>query len=242
MIMKKILYILPLILLAAVSCKEDTLDVYNGDNYVHFTPSLKGNPEVEYNFALDGATTSETEVKVPVEIRIWGYTPETEFKCYISVDEKGTTAAENDYELPEYVVFREGIDRAVDTLWVTVKRRAKLLATNYTISVKMDATSDDHVVGPAIYNTVKVHVYDRIQNPPTWWGAHLSEVGEYSPMKYRVLNIFLGKVLRNTDEFGGGMAFKAKMLEFKQWWKNNWQSYEYYAEDGTTPLYDTIPD
>ncbi|MBE6250166.1 MAG: DUF4843 domain-containing protein [Bacteroidales bacterium] len=242
MIMKKIIYILPLILLAVVSCKEDTLDVYNGDNYVHFTPSLNGTPEVEYNFALDGMTTAETEVMVPVEIRLWGYTPEAEFKCFLSTVKDKTTAKDSDYHLPEFTLFREGKERAVDTLWVTVKRREKLLDTDYRISVKMDATSDAHIVGPAIYNTVTIHVYDKIQNTPSWWGAHTSDIGAYSAMKYRVLNIFLGKVLRNTDEFGGGMAFKAKMLEFKQWWKDNWDSYEYYAEDGTTRLYDTIPD
>lgn len=234
---------MPFFLLAAVSCKEDTLDSYNGANYVHFTPTLNSVPEVEYNFALDGVSTSETEVKVPVEIRLWGYTPEfSSFKCFISVVKEGTTASDSDYTIPEYAEFRQGKDRAVDTLWVTVKRRPKLLETDYHLSIKMDGTSDDHVVGPAIYNTVKVHVYDKIQNAPAWWGAHVSDIGEYSPMKYRMLNIFLGKVLRNTDEFGGGMAFKAKILEFKQWWKDNWQSYEYYAEDGTTPLYDTIPD
>ena len=241
--MKRMLYIMPFFLLAAVSCKEDTLDSYNGENYVHFTPALNSTPEVEYNFALDGFSTSETEVKVPVEIRLWGYTPElSSFKCFVSVLKEGTTALDSDYTIPEYAEFRQGKDRAVDTLWVTVKRRPKLLETDYCLSIKMDGTSDDHVVGPAIYNTVKVHVYDKIQTAPAWWGAHVSDIGEYSPMKYRMLNIFLGKVLRNTDEFGGGMAFKAKILEFKQWWKDNWQSYEYYAEDGTTPLYDTIPD
>ena len=40
MIMKRILYIMPFILLAAVSCSEDQLDVYNGAAYVHFTPSI----------------------------------------------------------------------------------------------------------------------------------------------------------------------------------------------------------
>ena len=242
MIMKRILYILPFALIALVACKEDTLDVYHGDNYVHFTPSLNGTPEVEYNFALDGITTAETEVRVPVEVRLWGYTPETEFKCFVSVAEKGTTASSSDYILPEYALFRAGKERAVDTLWVTVKRRPDLLATDYRIVINMDGTSDDHIVGPAMYNSVKVHVFDKIQTAPAWWGAHISDVGEYSPMKYRMLNIFLGKVLKNTDEFGGGMAFKAKIQEFKQWWKDNWESYKYYAKDGVTPLYDTIPD
>ena len=90
--MKKLLYILPFAFLAAVSCKEDTLDVYHGDNYVHFTPGLDNAPYAEYNFALDGKTTAETEADVPVEIRIWGYLPETDFRCNVSVNAEATTA------------------------------------------------------------------------------------------------------------------------------------------------------
>jgi len=236
--MNKLLYILPVFLLAATSCKEDTLDVYNGDDYVHFTPSVNGLPEAEYNFALDGMTTLETEVKVPVEIRLWGYLPEADFQCNISVVPKKTNALATDYVNPEYAVFREGFH--VDTLWVCVKRRPELLSTDYHLVLQMDGTSDDHIVGPGKYNTVTIHVYDKIKNPPVWW-ATTSALGEYSPMKYRVLNAFLGKVLRNLDEYTN-ITFKEKALEFKLWWKDNWESYKYYDADGTTPLYDTIPD
>ena len=236
--MKKILYILPFFLLAAASCKEDTLDVYNGADYVHFTPSLNDIPEAEYNFALDGKTTDETEVNVPVEIRLWGYLPKTDFQCNISLIPKKTNALASDYVKPEYATFRAGYH--VDTLWVNVKRRPELLTTDYHLVLQMDATSDDHVVGPAKYNTVTIHVYDQIKTAPAWW-ATTQALGDYSPMKYRVLNIFLGKVLRNLDEYTN-ITFKEKALEFKQWWQDNWDAYEYYASDGTTPLYDTIPD
>lgn len=236
--MKKILYILPFFLLAAVSCKEDTLDVYHGDNYVHFTPSLNDIPEADYNFAMDGETTAETQVKVPVEIRLWGYLPEADFKCNLSIVKEKTNAKDTDYVRPEYAVFRQGYH--VDTLWVTVNRRPQLLATDYRLVLQMDATSDEHVVGPGKYNTVTIHVTDEIKNAPIWW-ATTPALGEYSAMKYRVLNIYLGKVLRNLDEYTN-ITFKEKSLEFKQWWKDNWESYKYYAEDGVTPLYDTIPD
>lgn len=236
-IMKRILYILPL-LLFAIACEEDTLDVYNGDNYVHFTPSVNNTPETEYNFALDGTTTSEIEVVVPVQVRLWGYLPEKDFKCNLSVVAKETNAKSTDYLKPDHVLFRAGYH--VDTLWVSVKRRPELLATDYYLVLQMDSTTDEHVVGPAIYNKVKIHVYDKIQNPPAWWGT-TQAMGDYSEMKYRVFNIFMGKVIRNLDEYTN-ITFKAKALEFKQWWKDNWDSYKYYAADGTTPLYDTIPE
>ena len=236
--MKRILDILPFFLLAAVSCKEDTLDVYHGDNYVHFTPTLNDIPDAEYNFALDGETTAETHVKVPVEIRLWGYLPKADFKCNLSIVKEKTNAKDTDYVRPEYAVFRQGYH--VDTLWVTVNRRAELLSTDYHVVIKMDGTSDEHIVGPGKYNTVTIHVTDEIKNAPIWW-ATTPALGEYSAMKYRVLNVYLGKVLRNLDEYTN-ITFKEKALEFKQWWKDNWESYKYYAEDGVTPLYDTIPD
>lgn len=236
--MRRILYIIPLVFLAVVSCREDTLDVYNGDDYVHFTPSVNGSPEVEYNFALDGNTTLETEVKVPVEIRLWGYIPESDFQCNVSVVADKTNALSSDYVRPEYAVFRKGYH--VDTLWVNVKRRPELLATDYYLVLQMDGTSDDHIVGPGKYNTVTLHIYDKIKTPPAWW-ATTPALGDYTPMKYRVLNAFLGKVLRNLDGYTN-ITFKEKVREFKQWWKDNWESYRYYDADGTTPLYDTIPD
>ncbi len=239
MTMNRILYILPIAFLALVSCKEDTLDTYHGSDYVHFTPGLSDRPEVEYNFAMDGVTTRETEATIPVEIRLWGYLPVADFKCEVSVVKDKTTAAATDYVEPEYALFRTGYH--VDTLWVKVNRREKLLASDYKIVLMLDNAGDDHVVGPAKYNTVTVKVTDQIKEEPRWWGAHESELGQYIPMKYRMLNIFLGKVLRTTDEYTN-ITFKEKILEFKQWWKENWESYKYYAADGSTPLYDTIPD
>jgi hypothetical protein len=68
MIMKRILYIMPFILLAAASCKEDQLDVYNGADYVHFTPSINDIAEATYNFATDGVTTREETVEIPMHV------------------------------------------------------------------------------------------------------------------------------------------------------------------------------
>ena len=77
---------MPFILLAAASCKEDQLDVYNGADYVHFTPSINDIAEATYNFATDGKTTREESVQIPVEIRLWGYLPVEDFICNYSVD------------------------------------------------------------------------------------------------------------------------------------------------------------
>lgn len=238
--MKKILYILPFIFLAAVSCKEDTLDVYNGSNYVHFTPTFSDLPQTEFNFAYDGKTTRETEYDVPVEIRIWGYLPEKDFNCSVNVVQDKTTASSDMFSFPSETVFRAG--HHVDTLWVKVKRGAELLKTDYTITIKMESADDNHVVGPAKYNTARLRIFDKITAIPSWW-ATTAALGKYSDIKYRVLNYYLGKVLVNIDDYTN-ITFKEEALAFKEWWKKEWEkgNHVYYDTDGTTPLYETIPE
>ena len=200
-----------LALLACMSCKEDTLEVYHGDNYVHFTPGADGNIRAEYNFATSG-TTAETEVRVPIEIRLWGYLPESDFKCMTAVSE-----------------------------WVTVRRRQELLATDYTLTVTMTG-AEDHVVAPSEYTNATVIVRDRITAAPVWWNT-TQALGNYSDMKFRVFNIYLGKYLTSLADYTS-ITFEEEVARFKQWWIEQWAegNYQYYAEDGSTPLYETIPD
>lgn len=237
--MNRILYILPLLLLV-FSCKEDTLDVYTGDNYVHFTPIVSDNPVVEFNFAYDGETTRETEFKVPVEIRLWGYLPEKDFKCKVVVVDEKTTAPVSSFDISSETVFRKGFH--VDTLWVNVKRNEKLLKTNYTIALRLEGADDNHIVGPAKYDTAIINVIDKIHIPPVWW-ATTPELGEYSDIKYRMFNFYLGKVLQNLDDYTS-ITFKEEALAFKNWWKEEWEkgNHIYYSSDGVTPLYETIPE
>jgi hypothetical protein len=236
--MKRILYIMPFILLAAVSCKEDTLDVYHGANYVHFTPGLKDTPEVSYNFALDGKTTREKTARIPVELRIWGYLPEADFDCMFSADTELSTAKSGDYSVPAKSAFRKGYH--VDTLWIEVNRREKLLSTNYKVVVNLDGAEGGFETNPAKYRKVTLNITDELPAMPMWWGT-TQNLGEYSAIKYRVFNIYLGKVLTDLNEYTN-ITFKEETVAFKAWWKENWAEYEYYDKDGVTPLYDTIPD
>lgn len=235
--MKKILYMLPFVLLA-VACQEDTLDVYHGDNYVHFTPGINDKPAAEYNFAYDGITTAETEALVPVEIRIWGYLPETDFKCHVSIDTEKSTAEASDYELEESTLFRTG--NHVDTLWIKVKRNAQLLKTDYKLVVNMTSAENAYVVGPAKYKSVEINVVDKIETKPLWWST-TQLLGDYSDLKFRLFNIYSGKFVTSIDNYSQ-IEFKQVAEDFKTWLKGEWEKgNRYYADDKTTPLYDTIP-
>lgn len=206
-----------ILILTVSACKEDTLPVYNGDNYLHFTPGINDVAEVKYNFALDGQTSSETEVAIPVQIRLWGYLPTADIKCSVSVSEKGTTAMESDYVNPKYATFRKGFD--VDTLWVNVRRRPELLSTDYKLVVDLQNADNGFVVAPAKYAFVTIHVVDEIPNAPVWWETTLA-LGEYSPIKYRLFNIYMNKVVVDISSYTVD-GFKVEVDNFKSWLQEN---------------------
>lgn len=216
-----------------LSCKEDKLDVYHGDNYLHFTPTENEKAVYEYNFATEG-TTAETTVTVPVELRIWGYLPETDFEYTVTISGGASGQVQGTH------TFRKG--HAVDTLLVTVTRAGELLSTSYSCTVKIES-ADAHVVAPESYTTATVSVKDDLSDAyPSWWNT-TTALGDYSQVKFRLLNIYLGRFLKSLDAYTG-ITFKQEALNFKTWWKEKWAAgeYRYYDADGTTPLYETIPD
>ncbi len=221
------------------SCKEDTLDVYNGDNYVHFFPNSSDKVEHSYNFAL-GKTTREDNFTVAVPIRLWGYLPERDFECMVSIVDSITTAKPSDYEKPLKTVFRKGYPS--DTLFVTVNRKPQLLETDYVLGIHLDSASDGHVAAPSQYLTARISVTDKIVVRPVWWET-TNAFGVYSDIKFRLLNCYLGRYLNNLDGYTT-ITLKEEALRFRAWLKEKFESGElvYYAEDGQTPLYQTIPE
>ncbi len=232
---RKIIYMC-LLAMALTSCREDRLKVYHGDNYVHFTPGQDDAVSAEYNFAY-GKTTREEYADIPVQIRLWGYLPESDFECgFVEADGSSVPSG---CGFPSKSVFRAGHD--VDTLWVRVKRNDELLATAYTFEIKFEG-ADGHVVAPAKYSNVAVRVRDSLpETAPSWWNT-TQALGAYSPMKYRVLNIYLGRVLTSLDGYTA-MGFAEEAASFKAWWKDRWNEglYRYCDTVSGLPLYDTIP-
>ena len=236
---KRISILLAFGALALAGCKEDTLKTYSGENYVHFKPDANDVVAAEYNFAT-GETTRETEYSIPVDVRLWGFLPETDFTFTTEIVTDGTTALPADYELQPQQTFRAG--EAEGKFHLTVRRRPELLATNYRVVVRMVSADGGHVVAPLAYTTVSITVKDDLSSlKPQWW-ATTQALGSYSDIKFRVLNIYLGHFLKNLNGYTD-ITFKEEALKFKAWWKQQWGegNYKYCDTDGITPLYDTIP-
>ncbi len=225
--------------LLAISCREDSLETYSGENYVHFEPDDNDAVSANYNFAL-GGTTREEQYDIPVPVRLWGFLPTEDFTFTTEIISEGTTALPSDYVTPQPQVFRKG--EPTGTFYLTVNRRPELLATDFTIVVKM-VSAENHVVAPSCYTSVTVKVTDDLSGSrPSWWNT-TPALGDYSDIKFRVFNIYLGKFLDKIDGYSQ-ITFKDEALKFKAWWKGQWAegNYRYYDSDNITPLYETIPD
>lgn len=237
----KLYLIIVLLPFLSIGCKEQGLQTYSGPDYVHFTPSASGaNQVVDINFA-ETQTTREMELKVPVELSVWGFMPEKLTKYMVSCNnEKSTGVANKDYVEFSYGEYRPGLPK--DTLWITVKRGVELLKTDFCIRVCLEEM-DGYNIGPLAYSYADINVTDKV-NKPKWWNqAIASKLGEYYDIKFRLFCYFEGKYITSLEEYSG-VSFGNKIKDFKKWWKDQWEegNFVYYSTDGVTPLYETISD
>lgn len=220
---------IPLLLaaLCLFSCKESTLETWHGNNYLHFIPAADGSVRARYNFAVEGST-AQTSASVPLPLEIWGFMAEKDFSLSLLIDNSSASAT-----------FRAGLP--VDTLWVPVVRDEDLLATSYTIEVELTAADSGYEVSPSAYCKAEILVEDSLEDlQPAWW-ATTPALGTYSPLKFRLFNIYSGGFVKSIDNYTA-IAFKNFALEFREWLHDMWNAgQKYYDTDGTTPLYESIP-
>ena len=240
----KNIHIPVLLCLALLSgCKEEKIPTYSGGNYLHFTYMQNRDPQtVDFNFALQAPLTRQASV--PVGLTLWGNLLEEDMQYRISFpnDTSRTNATPgDDFKVIAGSVFSH--KNVVDTLYITVYRDEELLKTDFFLTVKLESATNC-TIGPREYAYARINVTDEVEMPSWWKQSTAAKLGDYSDIKYRLCIIFLeGKILPNLDEFTG-IEFQQKIADFKAWWIEQWNAglYHYYAEDGTTPLYETILD
>ncbi|MBO6169153.1 MAG: DUF4843 domain-containing protein [Bacteroidales bacterium] len=226
--MKKYIYLLLVALsFLAVSCEESKLETWHGKNFLHFVPGPDGSVKTRYNFATEG-TTDQISDSVPLPIEIWGFMAENDFSLSVTINGKPVTAT-----------FRAG--HPVDTLWVPVTRNAELLSTSYAVEVEITGAGSDYEVSPASCCKAEILVEDTLEGlQPAWW-ATTQALGPYSPLKFRLFNIYSRGFVKSIDNYTA-IVFKDFALEFREWLRGLWDAgQKYYDTDGTTPLYESIP-
>ena len=235
----RFIYLFASIILTTVSCQEEKLKTYSGENYIHFSYMKDRTPQkVEFNFASDAPLSLEGEVGV--EMSLWGFLLEKDAPVTVSTVESATNAVRGlDYDLPNNAVFRAGVPK--DIYKIPVKRNKELLKTDLKITLHLDKVGNCSCA-PEEYLVAKIHVTDKVSEPKWWKQSIASKLGPYSDIKYRLFIIFMGgKILKNLDEYSG-IQFAKLISDFKAWWKEEWVkgNYRYYCEDGKTALYETI--
>ena len=235
----RFIYLFASIILTAVSCQEEKLKTYSGENYIHFSYMKDRTPQkVEFNFAVDAPLSLEGEVGV--EMSLWGFLLEKDAPITVSTVDTSTTAVRGrDYDFPRNAVFQKGVPK--DIFRILVKSNKDLLETDFRITLHLDKV-ENCSCGPEEYLIATIHVTDKVSEPKWWKQSIASNLGPYYDIKYRLFIIFMGgKIIKNLDEYSG-IQFAKIISDFKIWWKEEWGrgNYLYYCEDGKTPMYETI--
>lgn len=223
------------------SCSEEQLKTYDGERYLHFTAAAdRQEQHVTFNFATQAPLS--TEADVPVSLTLWGFPFEQSATYRVSIVSEGTTGQEStDYTPVGTGSF--GAHLATDTFYIHVRRNAELLNTNFQLRLQLEQ-ADEYQVGPQEYRCVTVNVVDELTEPQWWSQSIAGKLGAYSPVKHRLLIIFMdGEVFTSIDHYTG-IQFNQLISQFKSWWRSQWElgKYHYYTDDQTTPLYETIQD
>lgn len=184
MIMKKYL-ILPLSLLAIISCDERVVETFDDRNYINLTHGLLDTTRLSFFFFFDDV------VQYPIEVNLVGKTlaEDTEYK--IGLDVKVTNAPSNIFELPETFIFNK--NQRKDTFYLTLKNIPELKTKEYTISYKIEDSEKIFSVGDVLGRNV-LTISDKSVRPK-WWTTpeevlnnsfQNNYLGKYSDAKYEL--------------------------------------------------------
>lgn len=177
--------------LSFVGCKNQETETYSSKNALFF-PKISGTyGKDDYKRGIDTAYVSFTHhpgkdrYVVPFRISLIGnLTKDTEYK--LMVVDTLSSALPEDYELPEKLIFREGMPH--DTLFVTLKKTANLDGKEVTLCLRL-VENDHFTLGH--YDRLQVKVrFNNIISKPGWWTTDI-ELGFFGPYSYEKYNAFI---------------------------------------------------
>lgn len=219
MMMKK-LYIWGIGLLLFLSCQKNEMMIYNGDNYIQFTKTLKDTSTFSFSFYPE-----LNDYEFPVVVEMSGSACRTETSYRVVVDKENTTAEEGKhFTIPEKLTFKVGAYR--DTCLVKLMRREEMKAGNLQIVLRIEENASFRQ-GEENKLIAVLRVNDKLSQPK-WWedGSVVSwyYLGPYSDEKY---DLFI-RATKQYDLTGAdeGML-RYYSLMFKYW----------LQEEGRTDIY-----
>jgi len=218
--------VLLLIIVGFFSCKEDTLSLYESDNYLNFDKnSDKDSLEVSFFFY-----PGKEKLQVPIGLELVGNLLEADTEFELSFDTENSTASETDFELPESLKFKAG--EVKDTVWLTLNKSEKLNDATFSIIFHI-APDSNFKKGISEKSIFKVYFTSQVSKP-IWWVDDIESVylGDFSAEKY---NLFF-EVTGESDLTGMHLSLvRQHALKFKRYLTEN-PSYEKDGSLMTVPV------
>lgn len=222
------------ILMAFSSCKEDSIEVFGDQNYIHFKQESK--KPYRFSFAtVPGAT--EYELEIPMSLIGKTLTSDKAYK--VEVVTKGsdivTTASSASFSLPESPIFRKGL--VEDTLKVVLTDNAELAEEKVLVLAVAD--NDNFLVGP-VKNQQAIIYLSNFFVQPDWWDDDMASVflGSYSDIKYREFIVATGA--SDLSDMSAAQV-QAYVITFIYHLRSlDEQGNTLYEADGVTKVLDTI--
>jgi hypothetical protein len=192
--MKQILFFI--IILAAVSCKRESLTTYNTDDNVYFNNI--SSDTLDLSFAYSDASVQDTILAVPLAVT--GPPSKKDRRFNLAVDPASTAVPGTHYDLPELVIHAGKVQ---DTLRLRLKRAAELATGNRKIILRLQPNEFFKTgIEYKMYNTAapdtidlltfSITISDMLSAGPYWDSQYAPYFGAFSLKKVRFMHDLAG--------------------------------------------------
>lgn len=235
------------LLLSFWACEEKEVPVFSDGHEIYFdkfymnefSPGTAGADSTVASFFF--YPTGTEQIKVGLVVNLSGILSKEDLRYGVKVVEEGTTANEDEYELPDDCVFHVKdtypIDakEVQDTLWITLKRTDRMENMINGVRLVLELVPSDQLGLGQFERRRAILISTVVAAQPEWWNTEveLALLGKYSSKKYK---LFLDNADINAELNGDlikNHPDKAIQLvmRFKEWL--NAQNPPVLDEDGS---------
>lgn len=208
--MKKIIILL-LVIVSLFSCNEAEMFRYNSGNYLSFNENAKID-SVDVSFFFH---PGENKIEVPLVLNLTGDLLSEDKEFLLTVDDS-STATNEDYNLPENMVFAK--DKVSDTLYLSINKTDKLDLERLKLVLRIE-DNNNFKAGFKDYSYKKIY-FSNLVSTPEWWNSDITSfyLGEFSAEKYLLFCEVIGKTDLEGEELS---QVRQYALTFKRYLEEN---------------------
>lgn len=224
-----------LLIISLFSCQKEEIATFSGKNQIYFEkyfldevfPGTNNAETTEESFFFYPSGTKEIKVGLAVCLSGNLLKEDTEFK--LVVDEKLTTAKDNEYTIPDNFIFHanninEGAKDVLDTIELSLLRTDRLSNIDEPACLVVELVPNDNFdLGQYERRKAKI-LFTAKAVKPDWWDKEVKErlLGTYSQKKYKLFlthadtkSEMSKKLIEETPSRAIELA-----LKFREWLSN----------------------